>query len=76
MAVRHGSPATLSLERTATQPSHFRGEAGLIHEDQLLRVQIRLFLKPAQPFQEYIGAILLAGVRRLFLYVILRRSSQ
>lgn len=58
------------------QPRHLRRGGGLVDEDQLLRLKIGLGVEPGLAAAQDIGALLLGGVRRLFLNVTPRLSRK
>jgi hypothetical protein len=49
---------------------HLRRGPGFIDEDEAFRIEIELLIEPGLPALQNVGAILLAGVRGLFLRVI------
>ena len=69
MAMGDGGPAALPAGRPAAQAGHLGVGAGLIDEDQLLRIEVRLGVEPGLTRPPYVRAVLLAGVRRLFFSV-------
>ncbi|MBX9660801.1 MAG: hypothetical protein K2X00_19775 [Nitrospiraceae bacterium] len=46
MAVRHAGPAAFTPDAYAAQAGHLGREAGLVDEDQALRVELGLALEP------------------------------
>ncbi len=78
MAMGNGSSAAFAALRPAAQTGHLGVGAGLIDapegdaqlQDELLRVEIRLGVEPRPTRLPYVGAVLLTGVRCLFLSVI------
>ena len=75
MAVRNGGNTPLSAWRPAAQTRHFRRSAGLVDEDKSLGIKIELALEPDLPRRPYIVTLLLARMRRLFLYVMPRLAK-
>ena len=69
MAMGDGSSAAFTARRPAAPAGHLGVGPGLINEDKLLRVEIRLGVEPRLTRPPYVGALLLAGVRRLFFSV-------
>ena len=69
VAMRHAGPATLAARRSSTQAGHLRGQAGLVDEDQLRRIEIELAVEPVAAALQDVGAILLQCVCGLFLNV-------
>ena len=66
----HADAQALAAQATAMRAGHLRRGPGLVDEDEAVRVEINLPVEPVlAPFQD-VGAILLAGVRSLFLRVI------
>jgi hypothetical protein len=51
---------------SASQASHLRRGAGLVDEDQVLGIEIRLGVEPSLPPRGDVGPLLLARVRRFF----------
>jgi len=76
MAVWHAGSATLASKCTSTQTRQLRRETGFIDEDQLLRVQVELTIKPNAPTLQDIRPVLLQCVCGLFLNVHPRPRSQ
>lgn len=66
MAVGNGRPASLAARRPTSQPSHLRGRGGLVDEDQLLWIEMKLAVKPGQAAAQDVSALLLGGARRFF----------
>ncbi len=66
MPMRHAGPATLTERRSSAQARHLRGEAGLINEGELRRVEIELTLEPGLPTPQNVGAVLLQCMCGLF----------
>lgn len=76
MAVGNGRSAAFSLGRPAAQARHLGGRRGLVDEDQPLRIEIELLLEPHLAGRLHVAALLLGGMRRLFLNVMRRRSKK
>jgi hypothetical protein len=70
VTVRDRGAAPLAARTAPAQAGHLGGRAGLIEEDELCRVELRLEFEPGLAARGYIRARLLAGMRRLFLNVI------
>ena len=66
MAMRDRRAAAGSALRAAVEPSHLGRRAGLVDEDELFRVEIRLGVEPGEPLPRDVGPVLLAGVRGFF----------
>ena len=64
--MRDRGAAALAAWCSAAQAGHFGGGAGLVDEDQALRVEVRLGVEPGEPFGRDVGPVLLAGVGRFF----------
>lgn len=67
MAMRDAGPATLAPAASPAQAGHLGRGAGLVQKDQPRWVQVGLKREPGFPPGSYVGALLLAGMRRLFL---------
>ncbi len=67
--MRDAGPAALATKGTTTQASHLGGQAGLVDEDEAIRVEIGLGLEPVLAPLQDIGAILLQCMGGLFLNV-------
>ena len=76
MAVWHGGPAALPSRRPAAQARHLGGGAGLVDEDQALRVEVELAVEPGLARRLDIAALLLGRMRGLFLSVMRRRRKK
>lgn len=74
MAVGNSGSASLAAWCPASQPGHLRGRRGLVDEDQLFGIEVELTVEPGYAAAQDIGALMLGGVRRLFLNVMPRRS--
>jgi hypothetical protein len=70
MAVRHGCAAAFAARRAAIKTRHLGRCPGLVDEDELLGIEAGLPLEPSFPGTLYVRALLLRGVRNLFLSVI------
>jgi hypothetical protein len=55
---------------------HLGGGARLVDEDQPRRIKIELPLEPCLASRLHVAALLLSGMRRLFLNVMRRRSKK
>jgi hypothetical protein len=64
--VWHGRSTTLPTFGAATQAGHLGRCTGLIDEDQLLRIEVRLRVEPSLAPRGDVGPFLLAGVRGFF----------
>ena len=73
-ALRDTSTQPFAFLSAAAQTGHVGRRAGLINEDEFGGIEFELVLEPGLAPLQDIGAILLAGVRGLFLRVILWRS--
>jgi hypothetical protein len=71
MAVRHAHAQPLAARRPPIPARHVGRGPGLIDEDEAFRVEIELSLEPVLAPLHDVRSILLAGVRGLFLRVIL-----
>jgi hypothetical protein len=69
VAMGDGGAAALAPGCAATGAGHLGRRAGLVDEDEALRFQIRLAGEPSAAVGDYIGPILLGGVRCLFFSV-------
>ncbi len=67
-------PKALPTRSPPVAPGHVGGGPGLINKDQVCRVE--LAFEPGQAPPQDVGAVLLGGVRRLFLRVILWRRQK
>ncbi len=70
MAVRNRGPAALPAWRAPAAPRQLGRGGGLIKKDELGGIEVRLPGDPGVALRHYIGAILFAGMRSLFLKVI------
>ena len=66
MAVGHRRPAALSALGSAPQAGHLGRGAGLIDEDELLRIKVGLGVEPSLAAGGDIRPLLLGGVRGFF----------
>ena len=66
MAMGNCRPASFAAAASSAQPRHCGRRPGFIDEDKLLRIKIRLALKPRLARIGYVVALLLGGMRRLF----------
>ena len=76
MAVRHADPQALAARGAAVGAGHVGRRPGLVDEDQALGIEIGLALEPGLAPLQDVGAVLLAGVRGLFLRVIRWRAKK
>ena len=76
MAMRDRGAQALASRRPPVVSGHVGGRPGLIHEDELLGIKIELVLEPGLAPLQDVRAVLFAGVRRLFLRVILCRRKK
>ena len=70
MPMWHSGAQPLAARSPSIDPRHLGGGCRLVDEYQLLRVEVRLALEPCLALRQDVGAILLAGMRGLFLSVI------
>jgi hypothetical protein len=73
VSVRHGSPTSLTLERTAIEARHLRIRRRFVDEDDPRWIEFELPFEPRFARRVRRATALLGGVRRLFLRVIFRR---
>ena len=66
---RGSGERTRAPERTSVEANHARGDAGLVHKDQVFRRDLLHFGLESCTFGLYILAELLAGAERLFFLV-------
>ncbi len=76
MAMRNGSDTAFAARGAASQARHFGARARLVDKNQLAGIKVGLTLDPNLPLRGYIGALLLGGMRSLFLCVIRRRAKK
>jgi hypothetical protein len=67
--MRDRCPAPLAAGRSSTQPRHLRRGAGFVDEDQTVGIEVWLCVEPDFAGSLYVGTLLFARMRRLFLYV-------
>ena len=75
MPMRDAGPAPLAPVCPAAQARHLRRSPSLVDEDEPGRIELGLRLEPGAPPGDYVRAVLLGGMRRLFFSVIFRRSK-
>ena len=75
MAVWNRGKTALSFWSPPVDPRHLGGGACLVNEDQPRRIKIELPLEPRLASSLHVKALLLGGMRRLFLNVMRRRSK-
>ncbi len=63
MPVRDSNPAALPARRAPIAASHGRGRGGLVQEDEPVRVEVGLSVKPALTRLSYVLSLLLGCVR-------------
>ena len=68
--MRHADAQALAARGAAVGARHVGLRPGLVDEDQALGIEVGLGVEPGLPPLQDVGAILLAGVRGLFLRVI------
>src|SRR6201987_3673312 len=73
MAVRDESPQPLAPQGAPSRARHVGGRPGLVDEDELFQIEMELAVPPGFARLQDVRPLLLAGVRGLFLIVILRR---
>src|SRR5262249_32622097 len=66
-AMRYAGDQALTARGTPVRPHHGGGGPGLVEEDQMRRIQLRLLALPGSARRGDIRPILLAGLERLFL---------
>ena len=76
MPMWHTGSQPLAARGPPIEPGHLGGGCSLVDEHQLLRVEVGLALEPCLALRQDVGAILLAGMRGLFLSVIRRRAKK
>jgi hypothetical protein len=62
MPVRNSHPAAFPTRRAPIAASHGRGRGGLVQEDEPVRVEVGLGLKPALTRLPYVLSLLLSCV--------------
>jgi hypothetical protein len=75
-ALRDGGAAALASGCSAVEARHLGGRAGLVDENELLGIEIKLAVEPGRAGHFHIAALLLGRMRRLFLSVIRRRLKK
>jgi hypothetical protein len=76
VAVRNRGDTAFAAGGTSSQARHFGARTCLVDENELAGIKIGLTLDPDLPFRGYVGALLLGGMRSLFLCVIRRRAKK
>ena len=76
VAVRDAGAQALASRRPPVASGHVGGGPGLVDEHQALGVEVELVLEPGLAPLQDVRAVLLGGVRRLFLRVILWRRQK
>jgi hypothetical protein len=76
VAVWNGGAQPSAAPRAAAGARHIRRRAGLVDEHQAGRIEIELPGNPIAALSQNVRALLLLGVRRLFLNVISWRSKK
>jgi hypothetical protein len=74
--MRHARSAALAAWRTSPKSGHLGRQPGLVDEDQLCGIEIKLAVEPGLPPLQDVGAVLLQCVCGLFLKVQPRPRSQ
>ena len=69
MSVRHAHAQTLAARTAAIAPGHVGAGPAFIDEHQPVGVEVDLSLEPRPALLQDIRAVLLGGMRRLFLRV-------
>ena len=59
MAMWDGGSQATSPRRSAAQPRHLGGGAGLVDEDQALRIEVQLAVEPCTTPRKDVGTLLL-----------------
>lgn len=70
MPVGHADPQTLAAQAAPMAARHVGRGPGFVDEDEAIGVEVELPVEPRLPAGQDVGAVLLAGVGRLFLRVI------
>ena len=73
MTMRDRRPQSLSARRPSMEAGHLGAGAGLVDENQRVRIEIELALEPRLTPAQDVGPILLGRMPGLFLSVIRRR---
>ena len=76
MAVRNRGKTALSFWSPPIEACHLGGGVRFVDEDQPFRIKVELPLEPCFASSLHVAALLLGGMRRLFLYVMRRRSKK
>ncbi len=76
MAMGHGRDAPFTTWCPAAKARHLGGCAGFVDEHKLSRFEVKLAIEPSLPRRPYIVALLLRGMRCLFLNVMSRLSKK
>ena len=76
ISFKHAGAQALPARGTAVGPRHVGLRPGLVDEDQPRWVELGLRLEPGLAPPQHVWAVLLAGVRGLFLRVIRRRAKK
>ena len=74
--MRHPGAQALAAEGPPVPAGYLGAGAGLVDEDEALRVEIELALEPSPSAAQDVGSVLLRRMRGLFLSVIFRRSKK
>ena len=74
--MRHTDPQALPTQGSPIAPGHVGGGPGLVDEHKARRVEVELAIEPGLAPLQDIGALLLGGVRRLFLRVMACRRQK
>jgi hypothetical protein len=67
MTMRHADPEPFATRAAAAAARHVGRGPGLVDEDEAFGIEIGLTVEPVLPALQDVGAVLLAGMRRLFL---------
>ena len=76
MAMRHAHPQPLAARATAVATGHVGAGPTLVDEHQPVGFEVDLTLEPGPAPAQHIGAVLLGGMRGLFLRVSRRRAKK
>ncbi|CAK7261992.1 conserved protein of unknown function (plasmid) [Shinella sp. WSC3-e] len=71
MAMRKADPQALASGASAVAAGHVCRSPGFVDENEARRIKVKLAVEPFLPPSQDIGAILLRGMRTLFLRVTL-----
>lgn len=69
VSVGDGSAAALAFRRPTPKPCHLGRHAAFVDEDQVFGIKRGLVIDPSLAGGLYVGTLLLAGMRSLFLCV-------